>query len=574
MASNGAGPAAGTAYAAVPETASSGVRIYIHLPLRNSDELDKLIEQQSTSGSPLYRRWLTPDQFRAAYGPRVEDLRAAAAALQHYGFHTTITSQTVIADAPQSTVERTFGVRLGTRTESVGRENVSRLVADRAPTLPPELAKLNAQPVVYAPVHVYKPNYQRVSLNAAPENRYGEVGPYWFTDLKQAYQYPSYHELNGSGKTIAILAIGDFSNSDMVTYFSHEKLAVPTIIRRPVDGGAPPFNPNSGASAEATLDIQQAGGSAPASRLMVYLGPQPTDASFIAMYLAVAEDNAADVLSVSYGSCELFYTAAYNGGVDFTGILTTFHDLFRQMNSQGITIVNSSGDFGKFGFCTDLSGTKAVVGVQTWADDPDVTGVGGTNLVTSFIKGSRRSTYVEENAFSDKFVPGPGVPTGLIWASSGGKSVVFSKPPYQFFVNTHASTRAVPDISMHMGGCPVGSVSPCGDDRSFDIAVFGGQFAGFIGTSASAPEFAGLQAVADQDNGGRAGNANYNIYHLAQKGTIGNGPTFHNNIPGNNGYPSTPGYNFVVGNGTPYASQYALEPFGPFAGDPWTFTNP
>jgi hypothetical protein len=49
---------------------------------------------------------------------------------------------------------------------------------------------------------------------------------------------------------------------------------------------------------------------------------------------------------------------------------------------------------------------------------------------------------------------------------------------------------------------------------------------------------------------------------------------FHNNIPGNNGYPSHYGYNYVVGNGTPYGAQYALDPFGPLAGLPQTKSNP
>jgi hypothetical protein len=74
--------------------------------------------------------------------------------------------------------------------------------------------------------------------------------------------------------------------------------------------------------------------------------------------------------------------------------------------------------------------------------------------------------------------------------------------------------------------------------------------------------------------GGRAGNVNNVIYELAALGTLGNGPIFHNNIPGNNGYQSHQGYNFVVGNGTPYGAQYALDPTAPLAGDPQTPSNP
>ncbi len=255
-----------------------------------------------------------------------------------------------------------------------------------------------------------------------------------------------------------------------------------------------------------------------------------------------------------------------------------FHDLFRQGNAQGITFTNSSGDNGaQGGECTDVSGANAIFGVSVWANDPDVTGVGGTNLQTSSIAGSLQSTYVSENANFDTFSPGDGFANGAIWGSGGGKSVLWPKPLYQYFVNTGASTRSVPDVALMMGGCPVGSAPPCGSalpTRSAFVTALAGNLYLFIGTSGSSPEFAGLQAIQDQRLHSRAGNVNYLLYGLAAIGSLGNGPIFHNDIPGNNGYPSHKGYNFVVGNGTLYGSRYALDPFGPVAGDPQTPSNP
>jgi subtilase family serine protease len=307
---------------------------------------------------------------------------------------------------------------------------------------------------------------------------------------------------------------------------------------------------------------------------MVYQAPQPTLAAFFDLFTAIVDDNKADVVSNSYGECELFFTKAYNSGQDYTYLLRDYHDLFRQGNAQGITFVNASGDGGSFG-CPNVAGTHVVPGVIIWADDPAVTGVGGTNLKTSYIKGSLQSTYVSQNAYFDFFSASSGALPGSVWGSGGGKSVVWGKPTYQTFVSTSASTRAVPDLAMHMGGCPVGAVTPCSPDRSFDWAVINGNYYGLIGTSASSPEFAGLQALQNEFLGSRAGNANFIIYALAQAGTIGNGPVYHNDIPGNNGiYVSGPGYNFVVGNGTPRGAQYANDAPGPFAGDPNTPSNP
>ncbi len=561
---------------AYPNSAPAGVRIYVHLPLRNSAELDQLISQQSTKDSPQYHQFLTPAQFRAQYGPTASSLATVAGALTAQGFKTAITSQGIVADAPQATVERVFNVHLTNRTAALSRGTaVTLLQADKAPTIPAALASVGAQVAAFAPLPAARPSFAKVSTASFADNRYSNAGPYWFDDLKQAYQYPSYATAKGSGRTIGIVAACDYLDSDVSLYFGHENLTPPNVVRRAVDGGSPPFDINNGDCDEVSLDVQQSGGSAPGATIMVYEAPDASIVpSFLDMDTAIVEDNKADVVSTSFGLCELYFTAAYNGGEDFTYLLSTFHDLYRQGNAQGITFVQSSGDNGALN-CTDVTGAVATLGVNWASDDTDVTGVGGTNLVTSFNSGSLRSAYVSENAYDDLFSPSSGEPAGEVWGSGGGKSLYFQKPLYQYLVNTGASTRTVPDVSMHMGGCPYGSVQPCGADRSSDVTALGGEFYLLIGTSASSPEFAGLQAVQDQLLGSRTGNVNYLLYALAALGSVGNGPIFHNNIPGNDGYyPSHAGYNYVVGNGTPRGAQYAFDPFGPEAGNPQTPSNP
>lgn len=567
----------------VLRSAPRGVRTYVHLPLRNQKTLEELVKEQSTKDSPMYHRFLTVAQFRARFGPTSSDLQTAANALRRDGFTTTITSQGVVADAPRQTVERVFGLHLRERPNTSGLSRVVPLAADRAPVVPAELARVHAMVAAFAPVPQLKAMHEVIGrAPSTPANRFGPTEPfYWYDDLKQAYSYPSYATNNGSGRTMAVVAVSDFLDSDVAAYFGHEGLAVPTIMRRPVDGGSPAFNPNSGGSAEVSLDVQQSTGSAPGATLLVYGAPDATFVpSFADMYTAIDEDNAADVVSTSFGLCELFFLPAYNQGTDFTPLLVLFHDLFLQGNSQGITFVNSSGDNGaEGGDCTDVSGRNAIFGVSTFANDPNVTGVGGTNLVTSSIPGSLQSTYVSENADRDMFQPGSGFANNAYWGSGGGVSVIWGKPAYQNLVDTGASTRAVPDLAMMMGGCPVGSQQPCGTkqlapQRSAFITAFGGGLFLLIGTSGSSPEFAGLQALQDNTLGGRAGNVNNLIYSLAALGTVGNGPIFRNAIKGNNGYPTHPGYNFVLGNGTPYAAQYALLPFAPLAGNPQTPSNP
>ncbi len=129
-------------------------------------------------------------------------------------------------------------------------------------------------------------------------------------------------------------------------YSANSNLPVPTVTIRPVDGGSGAINPNSDDFFEASLDTQMSLGTAPGAQETLYNLPELSDSAIIDGYTAVDEDNAVDVVSSSFGECELDFTPAYNGGVDFTGILQTFHALFQQGNAQGITFLASSGDNG------------------------------------------------------------------------------------------------------------------------------------------------------------------------------------------------------------------------------------
>ncbi len=553
--------------AAVPTQAlRGGLAVSVHLPLRNEAELDGLIQRQADQNSPDYHHFLTPQQFRDRYAPPAADLATVATTLRGLGFDAHVTSQSVLAAAPQATVEQTFGIHVRQTTQR-GRAGLS---LDRAVTLPQSLAKLGATVSVSALAkHVYSKRVSKTPYVDAPANRYSNVGPYWFTDLKQAYGYPAYQTVNGAGHSIGVVISSDVLDSDLALYFGHEHAPVPTIERRPVNGGAG-FDPNSGDSAEASLDVQQALGSAPGAHLVLYSIPSLFDNDIMAAYTAVVDDNKVDVVNSSFGLCELYYTAAYNDGTDYTSILKDYHDIFRQGNAQGITFVASSGDSGAYE-CENVAGTRFIKGVSNPADDTAVTAVGGTNLVTASVSGSLNSSYVTENANYDAFDPAQGALPNEIWGSGGGISVLFDKPWYQLLVNTRANKRTIPDISMHMGGCPVGSVQPCDPARSSVITAIGGSFYLLIGTSASSPEFAGLLAVTEQTLHTRLGNANGYIYALA---AAFGGSVYRQNIPGNNGYPTTPGYDYVLGNGTPHAAVFAAQPFAPLAGNPQTPSNP
>ena len=555
------------------------VSFNVFLPLTNTDRLDQFLADVHNSASPNYRKWITPQDFKARFGPRKSDVAAIAAELKLQGLTVVNThSHGLRVQGTVAAIQSAFGVTL---RNSRARSGATLLTPAQPLKLSASMIQAGAHVLAFskAPVQTFS-----IRIAPTPDNIYSTAGPYWFDDMKQAYDFPSYLKLTGAGRKIGIVMDGDFLDSDMDLYFGHELLAKPTIVRVPIDGGAGIVND----SFETTLDIQQAGGMAPGATIYDYITPDLALEHTMDAYLEIVETNAVDIVSSSWGTMEPYYTSSYGDSTDGTWMLRAFDEVFKQGNAEGITFVAGSGDSGALGvvppnyFTTPPQNPPVVIG--TWqpgvsfpASSPHVTAVGGTNLITTSNPPSRDSQYVSENAFADPL--GPYDPYGLgnlvaggFVGSAGGLSVVFPKPPYQYLVNTGASVRSIPDISMHMGGLfglP---------DRSADLVVVGGNFYVVIGTSASSPDFAGVLALAEQNLGMRLGNVNYLIYSLAAAQQLGLYRSFHQGIPGDDGlYTSqqgAPGYNFLVGNGTPFVRNLILAPFAPPAGIPQTPSNP
>ena len=365
-----------------------------------------------------------------------------------------------------------------------------------------------------AGTHVHTHSVRKI----LPANRYSTSGPYWFTDLKQAYNWPSYTKLSGRGVTIGILMSGGYKQSDMDAYFGNEGLVSPVFSEIKVLGGAP-FDAEGG-SFETTLDLQQAGGMAPNSDIVLYNLPDLSDDSIIAGLSQIVSDNKADVVSMSFGAPELLYTAAYNNGTDYTKLIRLENELLEQGSAQGITFVASSGDSGALSAPPSAcftGGNLAPCGsfeasVEFPASSPHVTGTGGTNLATTHKKSSLSSLYQSEEAYEDSLGQDIFYGTaavGGVWGSGGGDSTLFMQPTYQSLIftgNDHA--RTVPDIALHMGGCPSGSIS-CNPEDSADVEILDGEVLGTIGTSAAAPAFAGLTALNVERQGFFFVNENY-----------------------------------------------------------------
>ena len=626
-----------------PAQATTTVHFDVMLPLRNKSGLEALAQAQTNPKSPQYHKWLTPAQFGAQFGPSAAAIKSVASYLSSRGFTVKTYLRSVRVTGTTAQVAQNFGVKL---VSAKSEDGTSHIVTNDRFTMPSALSSVGAQIFSFAPhvAHTYsmkvsdKPlnvgstrtasnpgqkniqGYASNSAGSSVNNRYSDTGPYWFDDLKQANFYPSAtatvniggnnYPINGTGTVIAALMSSDVLDSDIKALFDHENWSTitgtpdPTLAGRfYVDGGAPFGNY---ASLEASLDTQQELTGATGAAVVLVDIPDLSDGNILAGYLDIDEYDFASVVSSSFGECELFYFPVYNGGVDYRDVLAAEHELFLQGNVEGITFLVSSGDEAGHECPTPsyFYGGPAhyVASVSTPASDPNVTAVGGTNVVTNYVSGSLDSQYAGQNAWDDPEFPndpyGVGVNvTGAVWGAGGGYSQVYAAPSYQSLVPTGSTTaRAVPDVGMQVGGCPYGAsdynphqnvcngghnpLNGMGNTQRSSVVVaygvgVGGGFYAVIGTSVSSPEFAGVVSALVEQNG-RMGNLNPFLYSLAAAGTTAN-HAFQRNIQGFNDVESTDlntYYSLSVGVGTPIVTRFLGDTGVHVAGTPQTLSNP
>ncbi len=503
------------------------VRFVVALPLRNERELTTYIEQISDSDSPTFRHFLSRQQFLARYAPAASLRQSVARELQTAGFATTVLDQGVDASGNKAQVERYLSTTLQFRADG---EDLTAIA--RAPRLSPLLT--NAQATLIGlegipPMQTF--SQAGVAIDGQPHGFDPKYGPYLAGNLRQAYQYPSYQDANGSGTTVGIVMASPVIGSDIEGFFKKEGLRTPNVRIQRVDGGG-----HLGKSTfEATLDVEQSLGTAPGAQAILFsilnLSPQHVyDAYNAAVKAGVT------VVNSSFGGCELQYDSA--SGVK---VLKAFDSLFYQGLSQGTTFVASSGDYAGLQ-CTNNT-SKGVV----WpAMDPYVLGVGGTNLTTTLSANGSSSAYVHEDAFADQAT------SDTYWGSGGGYSVLYSRPKYQNGFVT-ANARGIPDVAGHMGGLGFSSGGTtcqglkCNVDDSSDWVFVHGKWTQGIGTSASSPDTVGLLLIISQHFKSPLGFVHTELYKLAKRHGY-----FRSGIKGDNGYRTTTGkWDPVLGLGTP-----------------------
>lgn len=468
------------------------MHLVVALRLRHEAQLERLIQNLYTPGSPEAGRFLTPAQFDAQFAPTTADVQAVAQTLRTYDLSVQPTLDPMILSVSgrASDVERAFGVR-----EDKYQEGDTTFYApDGAATLPVALAAR-----VSAVVGLSSEPVERhlIVSHAAPAG-----GGYTPAQIQRAYDYtPLYSHYMGRGQVIAIVTSGSVQLADLNAFDRAFGLPNPVVRQRVIDGSY--TSPND----ETTLDCEWAHAIAPTASLAVYEAAQPDSQSFIDAFAQVAADDGAHVVATSWGAPE---------SETDSSTMQAEHQIFMQMAAQGQSVFAAAGDSGS---SDGLSGTN----VDYPSSDPYVTACGGTRLVIGS-DGSRAA----ETAWSD---------------TGGGVSSVYGEPWWQNGPGVpQTGYRQTCDVSLN--------ADPA---TGYDF-YYEGQWEIVGGTSFVAPMMAATFALIDQARAleGKApiGLADVGIYAMARN-TAYASYAFHDVTAGSNGaYNAAPGWDHPTGWGS------------------------
>ena len=494
---------------------SAVVDFSLVLRLPGQRRLNRFLQEVYDPRSPAFHHFIGASSFGERFGVSRVALRGAIRSLARSGVRVTASypQRTALqARAPAGVVERLFGVSLMDYLGPGGRRFHEPV---GSPSIPTGLAG------TVSAVSGLDGRYQLASDDVPTSG----LDP---TDANAAYDIAPLRAqgIDGHGVKIAVISFGTFRQSNLEGFDRLFGLSA----QLPTDASLPP--PLGGATdssgdvqEEVELDFDVSHEIAPGAELIDYNAPY-VDGSGVGTLGAVIDkivaDGQANIVSDSYGSCELSTELAD---------VRRDEQAIEAAEAHGVSIFKSAGDAGAYQ-CQRTNRADHRLSVEWPASSPGVVAVGGTSLSIGQSGG-----YAGETAWEGTLTQQGG---------GGGLSAIVPRPSWQraLGVDNRFSDgkRQVPDVSAN------------GDTGSGWTLFEDGQRTQVGGTSASTPFWAGTMALieqyARQHGVPRLGFIDPVLYALAA--TPQRYPPFHDvTVGANRFYPATKGWDFATGLGSP-----------------------
>jgi subtilase family serine protease len=544
-----------------PSPDSQRIELTAVLALRNSGQLTQLESDLQNRHSPNYHKWLTTEQFVAQFGPTSDQMSSVAGWLMGQGFNVTAMNQ--------RTRRVSFVGTVGTIRQVLATSIVTdgtNYVNTSDPMVPTELAPsilailgLSSLPHLSnteSRTSTARKNSKTGLSELLSDETVNDLGP----NFAPSDLYTFYNEvpvLNGGNKgtgapdCVGLPELGDVTAAALTKFdkqFNLPRVALRKILVNRRNPGLPSDN-------EPALDVEWVHAVAPNTPIYFYLADSQTP--YLDAITRAVDDNRCGAISSSVeDSCP------------DVSELNVYNSVLEQGVVQGQTFFHSSGDYGDNWYCGNVipiqpiydqsscdkvpsGATGSQPSVNEEAASPFLTSVGGTQFTPVYLADFDASLVGDdlEIAWNDDESNGDHCPVKD--SSGGGKSVVFTKPPWQTGFNVpNDGARDVPDISMGADGSAPGFfVYSRRAGASMSLVATGG-------TSIASPMWAAISRLIAQSQGvTRLGNINQRLYELGNLQSPTSG--LHDVTSGNNddgeipGYSAGIGYDQVTGWGSP-----------------------
>ena len=529
-----------------PFPSNEPMSVLVGLALPDPLAVSGFLSALYTPGTPEFHHFIPPGELADRFGPGGPSLAAAASYFGRFGLEVTLSPDHLLLTVSGPSGE--LGAAFGTTFDEYRSPGGGWFVSHPSPATLPAVAPWsgvyglgNRTPLV--------PDVAASALspyNVNPLASCAGTGP---VDLDACQVWQAYNMtplissgVNGSGMRIAVVDAYSSAESqsaltsDLGTFVSMNGISVGSVnfVYPDPSPGDLNVSTNPEWDIEDALDLEWARAAAPGAAIDMTFSPNSGVGLYEAIDWLVAHQ-AVNVISMSWGEPDVgvfnaFDTpcsSACNASTDGSyGILSP---VLAFAAAEGIGAFAASGD------CGAADGTSGVA-TNYPASDPDVTGVGGTNLVVS------ENGWDGETAWNGNS-SGAESPGCQNQGGSGGGYSPFPRPWWQeSALSPSPPGRGVPDVALDA-------------ENPVDI-VTNGHVAAVEGTSVSTPIWAGIAAVADQSAGGPLGFLNPSLYRIAEGANYS--VDFHDIVEGNNGYSAGVGWDPVTGLGSPIVASLVV----------------
>lgn len=484
--------------------------------------------KELTATAPHQRKYMTREQFAAAYGANPDDIAKIEAFAHQHNLTVVEASaprRTVVLSGTIAGLSAAFGVYLANYEHPDG--------AFRGRTgpiyVPADLAGVVQGVFGFDNRPQARPHFRGLKRKQ-PKQPKQPAQPTSYTppQVAQLYNFPT--GLDGTGECIGILEFGGgYTTTNLNTYFQQLGIATPSVTAVSVDGFTnQPAPGQDSPDTEVMLDIEVCGSVAPGASIAVYFSTFTEQGWVDAITTAVNDSvHKPSVISISWGFAEgqqIWSSAA----------VQAVNESFQAAAAMGVTVCCAAGDDGSRDQVDD-----GLAHCDFPASSDFVLACGGTSIQSS------GSKITSETVWND------GVNGG---AGGGGISDMINLPTWQ--ANAHVPPSVNPGGRIGRG---VPDVAGNADPETGYQILADGQPGTVGGTSAVAPLWAALIARINQKLGTPVGFLNPLLYsQLAAANDLNDITTGNNDITGQiGGYSAGPGWDACTGWGSPNGTAIA-----------------